>query len=71
MWLITPVTTVIMFLFAVMRVPFYMMRFLPTFEPVVMSFVPAAGRFSGDDEVSTCSGEVSTRRMRFSPSSRW
>lgn len=53
------------------EVPSYTMRFLPTFEPVVMSFIPAAGRFSGDNGVSICSGEVSTRRMRSSTSSRW
>lgn len=36
----------------------YMMRFLATFELMVMSFIPAVVRFSGDNEVSTSSGEV-------------
>lgn len=38
----------------------YVMGFLPAFELVVMSFIPAAVRFSGDNEVSAC-------RMRFLP----
>lgn len=54
---------VIVFVFAVSSS--CMMGFLPTFELVVMSFGPTVVRFSGDNEVSTCSGDVSSGQMRF------
>ena len=44
----------------VAEVSFDRMRFLPAFEPLVLSFIPAVVRFSGDNEILACTGRVST-----------